>query len=285
MLDEPAATGPAGRCDPGAADAPGPDQRHLRADPHGAGHGTAKRAEIPPRSMPRLGRQVVVEGGFAGGLRGPGHSAGLGRALRRLALHTGHDETRDALAERIDQLVGRGSPAEVRREDRAARLLRRRQPFRRVRSRSGRRQPARTRSRPGLRTARQPRRVPFALRLAGHGLQPGLGPVPRAAGEVRDLEHPAARRRSGAGLRPAGHAGGRRLSGRHGPGRQLRHGQPPADQRPGAGSLPGGLPGHDGQLVYFISHNIARKEVVDRPAGVGPSQGSHAGVSRPATTP
>ena len=40
------------------------------------------------------------------------------------------------------------------------------------------------------------------------------------------------------------------------------------------------LPGVTGQLVYFISHNIARKERYRRPPGVGPSQGRDSGVSR-----
>ena len=62
MFDEPAATGPAGRCHPGSADAPGIDQGHLRADPDGSWHGAAKRAEIP-RGRSCLGRQAVVEGG------------------------------------------------------------------------------------------------------------------------------------------------------------------------------------------------------------------------------
>ena len=40
------------------------------------------------------------------------------------------------------------------------------------------------------------------------------------------------------------------------------------------------IPGVTGELVYFISHNIARKEIVDNAPGLGASQGSDAGLSR-----
>ena len=44
------------------------------------------------------------------------------------------------------------------------------------------------------------------------------------------------------------------------------------------------IPGRDGELVYFISHNIARQEVVDNTAGVGAPQGRDARASRRAIT-
>ena len=52
-------------------------------------------------------------------------------------------------------------------------------------------------------------------------------------------------------------------SGRHGDGRELCDRQPFVDQRIGVGSFPRSDPGTTGSLVYFISHNIARKEIVD----------------------
>jgi len=38
------------------------------------------------------------------------------------------------------------------------------------------------------------------------------------------------------------------------------------------------LPGTNGTLVYFISHNIARREIVEQQPRVGSSQGSDAGI-------
>ena len=148
----------------------------------------------PAQVDPMLGQAGRGRGRLACGLQCAGHSGRNGPHAAKTRLHTGHDETHDALAERIDRLLataalpkfaekvtqlgsyGGGNHfgecevvqiADNPRHGEVAKVF-------------------------GL--MRQSRRIPFPLRLSGHGLQPGLGPVSRAPAEVRDLGHPVARR-------------------------------------------------------------------------------------------
>ena len=226
------------------ADAPGADQRHLRAHSdrrRAAASGTCrKRAGVDRHE---LGRQLLVEGASPSRLHAAGHSARVGQPLRRRRAHRATTTRATRSANRLDRHLAAGDAcANFADKITPARLLRRRQPLRRVRSRAGRRQrPRSPRSAEvfGLADGH----VAFLSHCGSRGIGHNL-----AMGQFRALqhkfatwEHPAAGRRPGTGLRAARHARGRRLPRRHGPGRELRHGQPPADQRARAGGVSGGL--------------------------------------------
>ena len=209
--------------------------------PTGAGRGQ-RSVRSRAGSTPELGRAGRHRRRVGGGLRGARHPAGVGRALRRLAPRRPrrHDATPSASGS--SGMLPRAAFRELRRQDAPARLLRRRQPLRRVRSRA--RRPTTSAPRTAAEVVRPARTASVAFlshcgsRGFGHNL--AIGQFQRAAEQVRDVGHPAARRATGARLRAARHARGRRLPRRHGAGGELRHGQPPADQRPRAGGVSGG---------------------------------------------
>ena len=103
----------------------------------------------------------------------------------------------------------------------------------------------------GLRPARWLRGVPVALRLARLRPRAGERTVPRAAGKFAAWDIPLPGDDKRAGLCAARHARGERLSRRHGARRELRDGEPPADQRARARSVPGSHSGREGPARVF----------------------------------
>ncbi len=189
VLDEPAADERAGGCDQGARDAPRPHQCHRRTHPDRRGPRPAVGEEVARRgARPRTSRGD--RGRRGGRVHRAGHPAQVGGRLR------------GCLSSRPRRLGGgAGGPPEpglqerlreVRRQDPPARLVRRRQPLRRVRGGTPRGRSAPARDRGCLRAEGPLRRVPLALRLARLWPQSRAGPVQVASGKVRQVADPAA---------------------------------------------------------------------------------------------
>ncbi len=243
------------------ADSPRADQCHLRADSDRCGPRPAPRGPSRGASTRHLASACSSKGRRAVSAKQLGNSAEWASRCEDSA--TWGTTTRpSALAVRLEQLLPQCS-SKFDDKDHAARLLRRRQPFWRMRSRAGRRITIARDKRPNVfGLDRRRRGVSLALRFARHRPSTGDRPVQVAAGKVRRVGHSAAGPTASWSTHRSARRG-RRLPGRHGTGRKLRDGQPSADQRAGARSVSGGPARPTGQLVYFISHNIARKEIVD----------------------
>ena len=260
------------------------DQRRLRAHAHRRRPRPAAREERPPRRRRRSAGSCWSKArrrASATQLGIPPEWAGRCEDSR----HLGHDDTADALGERLERHLGTGTFRNF--DDKISQLgsYGGGNHFGECevvhvedndRARAGRR---------GLRPARRPGRVPLALRLARLRPQPGDGAVPRPAGEVRPLGHPAARATTRSWSTPR--------SARPRPTPTSTTWRSARTSRRVNHLLINALvleafqevfPGVQGRARLL--HQPQHRPQGDRRqrAGLGPSQGRDAGLSRPATT-